>query len=93
MVPLVKFADDTALVSRTKQVSQNTFYKEESFLVLKVSRTKQLVFDSRKEKEPFKPVINNQQSLEAVSSFNYLGTIVDSKLSFSDKVVYMSKKA
>ena len=54
---------------------------------------KALVFDSRKEKEPFIPVTIDQQSVEAVSSFKYLGTVVDSKLSFNDNVVYMYKKA
>ena len=54
---------------------------------------KELVFDSRKEKEPFIPVTTDQQSVETVSSFKYLGTVVDSKLSFNDNVVYVYKKA
>ena len=31
--------------------------------------------------------------MEVVSSFKYLGTVVDSKLSFNDNVVYVYKKA
>ena len=54
---------------------------------------KELVFDSRKEKEPFIPVTTDQQSVETVSSFKYLGTVVDSKLSFNDNVVYVYKEA
>ena len=56
---------------------------------------KELVFDShsRKEKELFIPVTTDQQSMEVVSSFKYLGTVVDSKFSFNDNVVYMYKKA
>ena len=46
-----------------------------------------------KRKQPFKPVITDQQSVEVVSSFKYLGTVVDSKLGFSDDVVYLPKKA
>ena len=51
------------------------------------------MFDSRKEKEPFIPVTIDQQSVEVVSRFKYLGTVVDSKLSFNDNVVYVYKKA
>ena len=50
------------------------------------------MFDSRKEKELFKPVITDQQSFEVVSSFESLGTIVDSKLSFGDNVYSVYKK-
>ena len=51
------------------------------------------MFDSRKEKEPFITVTIDQQSVEVVSSFKYLGTVVDSKLSFNDNVVHVYKKA
>ena len=51
------------------------------------------MFDSRKEKEPFIPVTIDQQSVETVSSFKYLGTVVDSKLGFNDNAVYVYKKA
>ena len=60
---------------------------------LNISKKKTIVFDSRKEKEPFIPVTIDQQSVEAVSSFKYLGTVIDSKLSFNDNVVYVYKKA
>ena len=58
-----------------------------------ISKTKELVFDSRKEKEPFIPVKTDQQSVEVVSSFKYLGTVVDSKISFNNNVVYVYKEA
>ena len=53
---------------------------------------RELVFDSRKEKT-FIPVTTDQQSVAVVSSLKYLGTVVDSKLSFNDNVVYVYKKA
>ena len=56
------------------------------------SKTKELVFDSRKVKELFIPLTIDQQSVDVVSSFKYLGTAVDSKLSFNDNVVYVYKK-
>ena len=54
---------------------------------------KELVFDSRKEKELIIPVTIDQQSMEVESSFKYLGTVVDSKFSLNANVVYMYKKA
>ena len=60
---------------------------------MNISKTKQLVFGNRKEKVPFIPVTTDQQYVEVPSSFKYLGTVVDSKLSFSDNVVYVCKKA
>ena len=74
------------------QLDLNSCFNE-SFLDLNISKTKEQVFDSRKEKEPFIPVTTAQQSVEVVSSFKYLGTVVDSKLSFNDNVVYVYKKA
>ena len=47
----------------------------------------------KKRPESFIPVTIDQQSVEIVSSFKYLGTVVDTKLSFSDNVVYVYKKA
>ena len=103
LLTLVKFADDMALVARLQDENSlaenflqldvlNSWFKE-SFLDLNISKTKELVFDSRKEKEPFIPVTIDQQSVEVVSSFKYLGTVVDSKFSFNDNVVYVYKKA
>ena len=43
------------------------------------------MFDSRKEKESFIPLTTDQQSVEAASSFKYLGAAVDPKLSLNDK--------
>ena len=102
LLTLVKFADDMALVARLQDENSlaeyflqldllNSWFKE-SFLDLNISKTKELVFDSRKEKEPFIPVTTDQQPVEEVSSFKYLGTVVDSKLTFNDNVVYVYKK-
>ena len=103
LLTLVKFADDITLVARLRDENSlaenflhldllNSWFRE-SFLDLNISKTKELVFDSRKEKEPFIPVTIDQQSVEVVSSIKYLGTFVDSKLSFNDNVVSAYKKA
>ena len=103
LLTLVKFADDMALVARLQDENSLAEYFlqldllkswfKESFLDLNISKTKELLSDSRKEKEPFVPVTADQQSMEVVSSFEYLGTVVDSKLCFNDNIVYLYKKA
>ena len=70
LLTLVKFAENMALVARLQHFLQidvlNSRFKE-SFLVLNVSKTKELVFDSRKENESFKSAIIDQQSVDVVS--------------------------
>ena len=74
----VKFADDMALVARLQDENSlaeyflqrdvlNSWFKE-SFLDLNISETKEPMFDSKKEKEPFIPITTDQQSVEVVSS-------------------------
>ena len=63
LLTLVKFADDMALVARLQdenclaeyffQLHVLNSWLKESFLDLNISKTKELVFDRRKEKEPF----------------------------------------
>ena len=103
LLTLVKFADYIALVARLWDENSlaenflhldllNSWFKE-SFLDLNVSKTRELVSDSRKEKEPFVSVTADQQFIKVVSSFEYLGIVVDSKLCFNDNIVYLYKKA
>ena len=94
MTLVARLPDENSLAEYFLQLQLdvlNSWFKE-SFMDLNISKTKELVFDSRREKEPFIPVTIDQQSVEVVSSFKYLGTVVDSKLSFNDNVVYVYKK-
>ena len=93
MALVVRLQDEKSLAEYFLQLDLLNSWFKESFLDLNISKTKELVFDSRKEKEPFIPVTTDQQLVEEVSSFKYLGTVVDSKFSFNDNVVYVYKKA
>ena len=76
--------DENSLAEYFLQLDPLNSWFKESFLDLSISKTKELVFDSRKEKEPFIPVATDQQS----------GEFVDSKLSFfDDNIVYVYKTA
>jgi hypothetical protein len=101
---LIKYADDMALVGRLKDEASLAQYNtqvqvlcdwfRESFLELNVGKTKELIVDLRKGvvDAPQKLMIGNEE-IEIVTSFKYLGTVVDEKLNFSEHVGTVHKKA
>ncbi len=99
---LFKFADDMALVGLLlNEDSLATYFShvsllnewcEESFLEINVGKTKELVLDAKKTKNVFVPVKVNNEPVEVVSNFKYLGTLIDNKLSFSDNSDLIYKK-
>ena len=93
MTLVARLQDESSLAEYFLQIDLLNLWFKESFLVLNVSKTKEFVFVSTKEDEPFKLVITDQQSVEVVSSFKYLGTIVESKISVNDNIVHVYKKA
>ena len=66
---------------------------EESFLEIKVGKTKELVLDARKRKKKIVPVKVNNEPVEVVSNFKYVGSLIDNKLSFSDNSDLIYKKS
>ena len=60
---------------------------------INIGKTKELVLDARKTKILFVPVKVNNEPVEVVSNFKYLGTLIDNKLSFSDNSDLISKKS
>ena len=66
---------------------------EESFLEINVGKTKELVLDARKTKNVFVSVKVNNESVEVVSNFKYLGSLIDNKLSFNDNSDLIYKKS
>ena len=99
---LFKFADDMALVGLLlNEYSLETYFShvsllnewcEESFLEINVGKTKEFVLDARKTKNVFVSVKVNNESVEVVSNFKYLGTLTDNKLSFSGNSDLIYKK-
>lgn len=105
ILTLVKFADDMALVARLTDehsLSQYFMYIESlsswfdsSFLELNVKKTKELCFEEGRARDTslVRPVFINNEPVEQVDSFKYLGTVLDKKLSFSFHVDNVCKKA
>ncbi len=64
-----------------------------NFLQLNVGKTKELIFDFRKKKEEAVPVTINNQTIEIVESYKYLGVHLDNKLNWKENTGVLLKKA
>ena len=105
-IPLFKYADDMALVANIKDHSSLAAYYQqvnalmqwikESSLELNISKTKELCCGGRQTSSPqplFEPLRLNGQTVEQVEAFRYLGTDMDTHLSFSQHTDSVYKKA
>jgi len=105
ILTLIKFADDMALVARLTDehsLSQyfdyinvlNTWFGS-SFLELNVQKTKEICFEENRAQDAslVQPVMINNEAVEQVDTFKYLGTVLDKKASFSSHVDTVCKKA
>lgn len=101
MCPLIKFADDTALIglisndddSMFLNVVQNfTKYCKESFLELNVSKTKEMIVNFHKAPVLPPPVVIEGSAVERVDKYKYLGIVVNNKLDWSSHIDYLMDK-
>ena len=87
---LVKFSDDSALLSLFQgpendhglALTDFVDWCDDNFLELNVSKTKEIVFDFRKEKSVVHPTVIHGDEVEIVDTYKYLGTVFDSQLKF-----------
>ena len=85
---LIKFADDTSLTGLVEQdeaayrgrVQELAEWCDSNFLELNVSKTKELIVNFRAAPTHTEPITIKGQSVEMVSAYRYLGTIIDNKL-------------
>ena len=97
---LLKFADGMALVGLLKEEESLSSYFEQanmlikwcedSFLHLNVKKTKELVINSIGYD---KPCLINNESVEIVPYFKYLGSLLDSKYNLNENTNFIFKKA
>ena len=97
---ILKFADDTS-IQGLMSMSDNSYFLEiqrfvdwcqANFLTLNVSKTKEIIIDFRLLKEIHPPVIINEQSVEIVDKYKYLGLVIDFKLNWSEHVNILIKR-
>ncbi len=101
---IVKYADDTVIVGLLDDNPENeekyrseieSFVKwcDENYLNLNVKKTKEMVIDFRKKKSDLTPIVINGENVEFAENYKYLGNIINDKLSSSDHIVKVAKKA
>ena len=103
ILTLIKYADDMALVGRLKDELSLFEYRLQidalasqfisTFLKLNTTKTKELVFGGGRISQTPEPILINNQEVEIVKSFKYLGTVLDERLSFCEHVDYVYKRA
>ena len=97
---LIKFADDTSLTGLVEQdeaayrgrVQELAEWCDSNFLELNVSKTKELIVNFRAAPTHTEPITIKGQSVEMVSAYRYLGTVIDNKLPWTPHIDACCKK-
>ena len=89
---LIKYSDDSAIEDLSnsdttyfQEVERFTTRCEENHLDLNVGKTKEMVIGFRKSSAVVPDHIINGVKVERVTEYNYLGTVLDSKLNVNSK--------
>ena len=89
--PLIKFADDTAILGLItnnceyhyrSEINNFVGWCENHSLHLNVSKTKEMIIDFRRNNKDQKPIIITNETVEQVQTYKYLGVTVDNKFSW-----------
>jgi hypothetical protein len=97
-----KYADDTAVLGLIHNEDE-TFYRDtienvcswcdRNYLVLNASKTKEMIFDFRKNKSNIDSVTINSQDIEIAKKYKYLGVYIQDNLKWDIHVNEQIKKA
>ena len=99
--PIVKFADDTGLTGLITDDDDNNYRQEidsfvewcdDNYLELNVSKTNEMIIDFRKVKRVHDEIVIKGEVVERVSSYKYLGVVIDEKLSWRENTDHIVKK-
>ena len=103
LVKLIKFADDSSIIGLIQSDNDETAYRtttsefaqwcEDHNLLLNIKKTKELIIDFRRNKTPLQPLIINNETVEQVHSYTYLGVTIDDTLDWSIHASLTYKKA
>ena len=98
----LKYADDTILLENLSQSSPSLLQSEldhiadwcdANDLLINTTKTKEIIFSNLRD-DPNPPILTtNDQKLEQVQQYKYLGTTITNKLSFSQNTTLMVEKA
>ena len=99
---LVKFADDTTVEGLITKGDEAAYRQEVDCMVswcssnnlhLNAAKTKEMVVDFRRNREPLVPLTINGETIEQVDSFRFLGSIISCDLTWGENVNVIRVKA
>ena len=103
---VIEYADDTVivgLIDRNVDICDTNCYFDaivnfnswcdQNFLNLNVKKTKEMVIDFSRKSQSYTPVTIDDENVEVVTEYKYLGFTIDDKLTGSSHVKKMYKKA
>ncbi len=76
-----------------KEVSSFVQWCEMNYLNLNVKKTKELIIDFRKKKSIIEPIVIDNEAVEIVDSYKYLGCVIDKDLNGTIHVSKIAKRA
>ena len=98
----IKFAHDAAFQGLftngldsnyiIEEVYRFVKWREENYLILNVSKTKEMIIDFRRQKRTPIPLVINNERVEIVHTYKYLGFTVDDKLNWHEHCNELIKK-
>ena len=97
---ILKFADDSVIISLLDDneashgpvVDDFVSWCDEAFLQLNVTKTKDMCIDFRLSAPATESSVINGQAVEMVTTYKYLGTIIDNRLKFDSNTEMLCKK-
>jgi len=98
---IIKFADDTTILGLMtpenetayfEEIGKFTLWCEENKLSLNIKKTKEEIFDFRKSNSNHMPIVINNETVEVVTEYKYLGINVDDQLKFKSHTDHVCKK-
>ena len=99
---IIKYADDTVVIGLISDNNEDEYRQtisyvsdwcSENYLDLNVTKTKEMILDMRKKQNCKTPVTISNSSVAVVSSYKYLGVIIQDNLKWKEHVEAQTKKA
>ena len=98
---IIKYADDTVVIGSISDINEIEYksaidfishWCSDNFLEINASKTKEIVFDMRKNKNSKEPVLINNTSVALIQSYKYLGVTIQENLKWNEHVEVQEKE-